>query len=78
MKEALDVAHGHEHNEDGSEKTSDSKSAAGGDEHDHDHEARGTNVREIFFMAATGILALLLVVTSLRRRQPADETTELS
>jgi hypothetical protein len=29
-------------------------------------------------MAATGILALLLVVISLRRRGPADETTELS
>jgi hypothetical protein len=78
LKEALDVAHGHEHNEDGSEKTSDPKAAAGGDDHDHDHESHGTNLREIFFMAATGILALLLVVTSLRRRQPADETTELS
>ena len=35
-------------------------------------------MREMFFMAATGILALLLVVISLRRRQPANETSELS
>jgi hypothetical protein len=35
-------------------------------------------MREIFFMAATGILAVLLVFTSLRRRQSADETAELS
>jgi ABC-type Zn2+ transport system substrate-binding protein/surface adhesin len=77
LKEALDVAHGHEHNEDGSEKTSDQKAAGGGDDHDHDHDAHGMSLREIFFMAATGILALLLVVTSLRRRQSADGTTEL-
>jgi hypothetical protein len=29
-------------------------------------------------MATTGILAVLLVLSSLRRRQPADETAELS
>lgn len=78
LKEALDAAHGHEHNEDGSEMTPDQKAAAERDDHDHDHESNGFSPREIFFMAATGILALLLVVTSLRRRQPADETTELS
>ncbi|MFZ9935534.1 MAG: efflux RND transporter periplasmic adaptor subunit [Luteolibacter sp.] len=79
LKEAMDAVHGHEHNEDGSEMTAEQKAAAeaaGGDGHGHaDH---GTGLREIFFMAATGILAVLLVVTSLRRRQPADENTELS
>lgn len=78
LKEALDAAHGHEHNEDGSEKSPEQKSAAAGDDHDHDHAPQGTGMREVFFMAATGILALLLVITSLRRSQPADETTELS
>jgi hypothetical protein len=29
-------------------------------------------------MISTGILGLLLVVLSLRRRQPSEETTELS
>ncbi len=77
LKEAMDAAHGHDHNEDGSEPTKDQKSAAAdGDE--HDHAAHGTGMREIFFMAATGILALLLVFTSLRRRQPANANTELS
>ena len=78
LKEALDAAHGHEHNEDGSEMTAEQKAAreaTAGDAHDHGH---GTGLREIFFMAATGILAVLLVVTSLRRRQPTDETAELS
>lgn len=78
LKEAMDAAHGHEHNEDGSEKSPEQKSAAAGDDHDHDHAAQGTGMREVFFMAATGFLALLLVVTSLRRSQPANETTELS
>ena len=80
LKEALDAAHGHEHNEDGSEMTAEQKKAAAassqGDGHDHGHRAPGP--REIFFMAATGILALLLVITSLRGRHPADETAELS
>ena len=78
LKEALDAAHGHEHNEDGSEMTAEQKAAAeatAGDAHDH-HQ--GPGLREVFFMAATGILAVLLVVTSLHRRQPADETAELS
>jgi cobalt-zinc-cadmium efflux system membrane fusion protein len=79
LKEAMDAAHGHEHNEDGSEPSKDQKAATeavGGDS--HDHASRGTGMREIFFMAATGILALLLVVTSLRRTQPANANTELS
>lgn len=78
LKEAMDAVHGHEHNEDGSEMTPEQNAAAGDDDHDHDHSSRGTGTREVFFMAATGILAVLLLVTSLRRRQPADETTELS
>jgi multidrug efflux pump subunit AcrA (membrane-fusion protein) len=77
LKEAMDAAHGHEHNEDGSEKSADQKAAGtGGDA--HDHEEHGSGMREIFFMAATGILAVLLVITSLRRREPANATGELS
>ena len=80
LKEAMDAAHGHEHNEDGTEKTPEQQAAeeasagAGG----HDHAAPGNRTREIFFMCSTGILALLLVVLSLRRRQPADDSAELS
>jgi membrane fusion protein, heavy metal efflux system len=73
LKEALDAAHGHEHNEDGSEKAAGQKATS-----EAAHASHGTGMREIFFMAATGILALLLVVTSLRRRQPENASTELS
>lgn len=77
LKEAMDAAHGHEHSEDGSEISPEQKaSSSEGD--DPGHAAHRTGMREIFFMAATGILALLLVFTSLLRRQPADNHSELS
>jgi len=78
LKEAMDAVHGHDHNEDGSEPSKDKKPAtetAGGDH--QGHSSHGTGMREIFFMIATGILALLLVVTSMRRRQTANSATEL-
>lgn len=78
LKEALDAAHGHEHNEDGSEKSKD-QTAHGPEDHEaHSHESHGTSAREMLFMASTGILALLLIVTSLRRRSPESTSTELS
>jgi cobalt-zinc-cadmium efflux system membrane fusion protein len=77
LKEAMDAAHGHEHNEDGSEKSPEQKSTTA-DHDDHAHASQGTRMREIFFMAATGILALLLIVSSLSRRQVSDNHTELS
>jgi membrane fusion protein, heavy metal efflux system len=77
LKEAMDAAHGHEHNEDGSEKSADKKATA--DQGDaHDHEEHGSRNREVFFMISTGILAILLVIISLRRHQPAGDNTELS
>ncbi len=81
LKEALDAAHGHEHNEDGSEFTPEQKAAreaekAGAD--GHSHGSGGSRGREIFFMITTGIFAVLLVVTSLLRRREADETSDLS
>lgn len=78
LKEALDAAHGHEHNEDGTCATTAKGHASTENAGDHDHSSHGTSLREVFFMAATGILALLLVVTSLRLRQPAGETTDHS
>ena len=89
LKEALDAAHGHEHNEDGTCATTSKGSPAKGDGHDHEaeaggyhagdsHPSEGSSMREMFFMATTGILAVLLLFTSLRRRQPADESAELS
>ena len=72
LKEALDAAHGHEHNEDGSEMTAGQKATQGkGDDHyhDHDHEKAVASLwRERIFMASTAILALALVIVLLVRR----------
>ncbi len=80
LKEALDAAHGHEHNEDGSEMTPEQKvasqrAAKSGD--DHDHEAFAPPPwREKFFMAATALLFVLLVISSLTRRKAPNEATD--
>ncbi|MFM2221661.1 MAG: hypothetical protein RLZZ553_1409 [Verrucomicrobiota bacterium] len=78
LKEALDAAHGHEHNEDGSEKSKDQPADASENHEEHSHESHGTSVREMFFMASTCILVLMLIVLSLRRRSPESASTELS
>jgi membrane fusion protein, heavy metal efflux system len=79
LKEAMDVAHGHEHNEDGSELTPEQKAAAakGGKDDAHGHNEEGISMREMLLMISTGILAIVLVVVLLRRPY-ANETTELS
>jgi membrane fusion protein, heavy metal efflux system len=70
LKEALDAAHGHEHNEDGSEKSADAKE----EEHDHDDHAGHdqakpvTSLREKIFIATTALFAVLLLVTFLTRK----------
>lgn len=79
LKEALDAAHGHKHNEDGSEMTPEQEAAvkAGGGEAGHEHgEAKGSSSRELFFMISTGVLAVLLVITSITKRKPLEETTD--
>lgn len=78
LKEALDAAHGHEHNEDGSELSPEQAAAKTTHEDGHDHASHGSSQREIFFMISTGVLAILLVIASLRRSQPGDPNTELS
>ena len=68
LKAALDAAHGHEHNEDGSEVSADQKakrgSAKGGDAHSH---AEGLSRLTIFSLASNVLLLLLLVVAMLRK-----------
>lgn len=80
LKEALDAAHGHEHNEDGSEMTADQKAVtdSGGDGHDHgskDHGRVGTLdiVIRIWAGVAT-IMALLWLQGFLRRNQKLSAT----
>jgi multidrug efflux pump subunit AcrA (membrane-fusion protein) len=74
LKEALDAAHGHEHNEDGSEKTPEQMAAekSGGSGHVHEASSGAPAWREKFFMATTALLFVLLVVSSLQRKTQAS------
>ena len=81
LKEALDAAHGHKHNEDGSEMTPEqaaaAEKAAGGEAgHDHSKEGSAPALREKFFMAATALLFVLLIVSSVVRRNNPKETVD--
>ncbi len=72
LKAALDAAHGHEHNEDGSESTPEqiaARAAKGGDGHGHG----GTvSPLTLFSLIANGLLLVLLVV-AMRRKPQAEE-----
>jgi cobalt-zinc-cadmium efflux system membrane fusion protein len=71
LKEALDAAHGHPHNEDGSEMSKEQIAAAqaGGHGHDHDHGPSSRwNTLTIFFAASTGLLLLLLAFSAFSKR----------
>ncbi|HWB03380.1 MAG TPA: efflux RND transporter periplasmic adaptor subunit [Verrucomicrobiales bacterium] len=69
LKEALDAAHGHKHNEDGSEMTpeqaaAEAKKTAGG--HDHgDGEGSGDS---LMWKVISAILFVLLIITGIRGR----------
>lgn len=72
LKEAMDAAHGHPHNEDGSEMTKEQIAAAGHDDHDHEgHEGGRWNVLTTFFASTTGLLLVLLIVSMAMSRKPA-------
>jgi membrane fusion protein, heavy metal efflux system len=75
LKEALDAAHGHPHNEDGSEMSKEDASKKGGaagaggaGDHGHDH-GRGGPLN--IFLAGACVLLLVLLVLSLMFRRPA-------
>jgi len=69
LKEALDAAHGHEHNADGSELSSDAKKNSGnaapspGDPHDHSHEKPSP-----FWMIVSAVLFILLIIVGFKRK----------
>ncbi len=72
LKEALDAAHGHPHNEDGTEMTKEQIAAQGGD-HDHEHGSSSKwNMLTTFFAASTGILLLMLILSMASRRNSAS------
>lgn len=69
LKDALDAAHGHEHNADGSELTADQKKNPGSvpaaPDHDHGHD---DEPQSPFWMIVSGILFILLLVVSIRKK----------
>lgn len=75
LKEALDAAHGHPHNEDGTEMTREQQAAkAGGsaDGHDHEHGLFEPTPMTKLFAATTALLLGLLLVGQLLNRRGAE------
>lgn len=70
LKEAMDAAHGHPHNEDGSEMTKEQIAAAGHADDDH-HEHSPWNMLTIFFAGTSAFLLALLILTLVMIRKPA-------
>lgn len=76
LKEALDAAHGHAHNADGSEIKPDQKKAGASASHghDHDHDHGDEHAPSPFWMIVSGVLfALLVVVGFMKRPRATDE-----
>jgi cobalt-zinc-cadmium efflux system membrane fusion protein len=72
LKDALDAAHGHPHNEDGTEMTKEEIAAGKQQGHDHDH-AKGNDPLVLLLSIACGILLLLLVLGTWGRKIKAIE-----
>ncbi len=75
LKEALDAAHGHEHNEDGSEMSAEQKSER---EPGNGHSSFVANTRTgqlvVFLAVLSGLLLLLLVLSIAFPRRPRSRT----
>lgn len=72
LKEALDAAHGHPHNEDGTEMTKEQIAAneTGGHAHGHEHGDEWSPLA-IFFAATSGVLFVLLILSAFLKRNTA-------
>lgn len=76
LKEALDNAHGHEHNEDGSEMTAAQKAAGNKSGEAHAH-GEGFSTLTIFSLASNGLLLVLLVVAMLRKTKTEEPAQKI-
>jgi cobalt-zinc-cadmium efflux system membrane fusion protein len=64
LKEALDAAHGHPHNEDGTEMSAEEVAAAhGGNGGGHDHGDSGNGPLTVFLAITCGVLLVLLLAS---------------
>jgi hypothetical protein len=73
LKSALDAAHGHEHNEDGSEMTAGQKAKAVAD---GGHTHHGISALTMFSLISNGLLLVLLVLAMLRKAK-GDEAVKV-
>ena len=75
LKEALDAAHGHEHNEDGSEVTAAQKAVkagtGGGDGHEHGEEGEGGGM---LWKIVSAVLGLVVLGQALRGRKNEEQS----
>jgi len=71
LKEAMDAAHGHPHNEDGSEMSKEQIAAREKEHGDHYHEDghASWNMLTSFFAGSSGLLLILLIVAMLKRKE---------
>ncbi|NWK57123.1 efflux RND transporter periplasmic adaptor subunit [Verrucomicrobiaceae bacterium N1E253] len=70
LKEALDAAHGHEHNEDGSKMTEEQLAAKKGTE--AEQPSAWTQPLTLLFMASSAILLALLIISGIRQAKPSQ------
>ncbi|WP_438479921.1 efflux RND transporter periplasmic adaptor subunit [Oleiharenicola lentus] len=71
LKEALDSAHGHAHNADGSEIKSGAvkNNAADSDDHGHAHGEDAAHSHERLWMIVSGVLLIALIIVSVRLKK---------
>jgi hypothetical protein len=72
LKEALDAAHGHEHNDDGSEMSEADKAKKAANTEGHDHGAGGhsaLNKPILIWACISTVLSLILIQANLRGKK---------
>lgn len=75
LKEALDAAHGHEHNADGSEMAGGKKASGAKDDHDHAGEADRQEHPSPIWKYSTIVLALLLIASLFTRKTQQESAS---
>ena len=82
LKEALDAAHGHEHNEDGSEITKAQgehrhagESGAVDDPHEHDHDEHDHSWLSRSLVVYAGVITILFLIAVQRLRGSSEQST---
>jgi cobalt-zinc-cadmium efflux system membrane fusion protein len=70
LKEALDAAHGHPHNDDGTEMSKEEAAKKTDGDHDHEHGGGSEfNQLTIFFAGTTALLLVLLIIAMMKRKE---------